>query len=224
MPYKKPLRKKGVREPLHLHFLKLCWFEIHFEDIYDEISRKKFIENFFKYDEKVGIIEKVESEYNLVWAYDKKNFDWENLDKHSIFTKYEWDSQYKIFKTDKLQDTKLTARELYERRTVKDTITNLKQEDDIDKQIERLSEEQSKDGLHHEYRIAKLHETKSNIEQRVSKRLGLDEQNLNITMDSTNDEKIELTLEEKERIQNISSKPDKETQKFLEEIGYESGL
>ena len=43
-------------------------------------------------------------------------------------------------------------------------------------------------------------------------------------MDSTNDEKIELTLEEKERIQNISSKPDKETQKFLEEIGYESGL
>ena len=224
MPYKKPLRKKGVREPHHLHFLKLCWFEIHFEDIYDEISRKNFIENFFKYDEKVGIIEKVESEYNLVWSYDKKNFDWENLDKHSIFTKYEWDSQYKIFKTDKLQNTKLTARELYERRTVKDTITNLKQEDDIDKQIERLSEEQSKDGLHHEYRIAKLHETKSNIEQRVSKRLGLDEQNLNIKMDSTNDEKIELTQEEKERIQNISSKPDKETQKFLEEIGYESGL
>ena len=173
MPYKKPLRKKGVREPHHLHFLKLCWFELHFEDIYDEISRKNFIENFFKYDEKVGIIEKVESEYNLVWSYDKKNFDWENLDKHSIFTKYEWDSQYKIFKTDKLQNTKLTARELYERRTVKDTITNLKQEDDIDKQIERLSEEQSKDGLHHEYRIAKLHETKSNIEQRVSKRLGI---------------------------------------------------
>lgn len=223
MPYKKPLRKKGIREPPHLHFLKLCWFEYHFEDIYDETSRKHFIEHFREYDEKVGIIEKVESEHNLVWTYDDKNFNWESLDKHSVFTKYEWEAQYKIFKTDKLQNTTLTARELFERRTVKDTLINLKQEDEIDKQIERLNKEQSEEGLHHEYRIAKLHETKSNIELRVSKRLGLDEQNLNIKMDSNNEE-IDLTDEEKERIQNVSSKPDKETQKFLEEIGYESGL
>ena len=119
MPYHKPLNKKGKREPPYWHFIKLCWFMVHFDDIFDEISIRKFCINFFELVISKGIIEKIESEFDLEWIW----FDEDGIPEKPDYDKlmspkskpkyYEWYSQYPTFKTDRLQLIENTEREKF---------------------------------------------------------------------------------------------------------------
>lgn len=218
MTWRKPLIKPGVREPPYLHYIKLCWFEYHFEDVTDEASRKYFIEHFYEIAKDMAIFEKIEKNYGISFNFKNKDgtpktFDYDSMHKNQIFGKYEWDDLYKLFKIDKLKNTTNTARERVERSMDKDTITDLKQLQETDKDFDES--EDAGDRL-------KIQKMKSLIFERIQKRVGLDEDTINLNFNSMDKEVRKLTSEDKERIRKVSSKPDEETQKFLEEIGYEN--
>ncbi len=119
MPYKKPLRKTGIAEPHYWHFIKLCWFIVHFEDIQDEISIRKFCREFKEIVINKGIIEKVEQEFNLEWDWwnedgTHKEPDYDKLmNPKSKPKKYGWYTQYPVFKTDRLQSLENSEREKF---------------------------------------------------------------------------------------------------------------
>lgn len=176
MPYKKPLIKKGVREPPYLHYLKLCWFEYHFQDVTDETSKKYFIENFFEIAQNVALFETIEKNYGISWNFynkdgSRKTYNYETMWKHGYFKKYEWDSQYETFKIDKLKHTHDTACERIERSKDIDTITDIKQMHRLDKKIASASDAEE---------IQKYQRAKTIIFDRILERLGLKEKNLNV--------------------------------------------
>ena len=176
MSYRKPLVKKGVREPPYLHFLKLCWFEYHFQDVTDETSKKHFIENFFEIAEDMALFETIEKNYGITWNFynkdgTKKTYNYETLWKNGYFSKYEWDNQYEDFKIDKLKHTHDTACERIERSKDTDTITDIKQLRQIDKKIKKSYDADE---------LQKNQRTKTIIFERMLERLGLKEKNLNV--------------------------------------------
>lgn len=227
MPYRKPLHIKGAWEPPHLHYLKLCWFEVHFEDVTDEISRKYFVEHFFEIAESRSLYEKMEEIYGLKWEYfnddgTPKKYNWEVLDKNSVFTRYQWKEQYPIFKTDKLQLTNDTARERVERSIDKDTVDDIIEYRWLTQKIKSLQESSDmRPDLDYSKTIQRYQRAKTIIADRISKRLGLDELNVNL------DGKLDIdaiisegtySSDEIDEIQNVSSKPDDETQRFLDKL------
>ena len=119
MPYKKPLREKGIREPPYWHFIKLCWFMVHFEDIFDKISIRKFCIDFIELVISKGIIEKIELEYGLTWEWNNEDGtpiipDYDKLmNPNSKPKKYKWYAHYPIFKTDRLQLIENSEREKF---------------------------------------------------------------------------------------------------------------
>ena len=140
MTWKKPLIEKGIREPPYLHYIKLAWFEYHFEDIIDETSRKHFIENFYEIAEAMGLFDKIEKNYGISFTFKnkdgtRKTYNFDSMDKNHVFTKYKWNKLYEDFKIDKLKHTHDTACERVERSKDIDTITDMKQLMQIDKKI-----------------------------------------------------------------------------------------
>ena len=226
MPYRKPLIKKGARESPRLHYLKLCWFEVHFEDVTEQISRKHFIENFFEYAESMGLYEKIESLYGIKWDfYNKdgtpKEYNYTVLDKQCIFSRYDWNSQYPIFKIDKLKTTHDSACERVERSKDKHTLEDLQDYEYVSKRIKKLQsmEEAGYEGLGVE--LNRLDKQKSRITERISRRLGLDELNVNVDGKLDVDAIIQegtYTVDEINELQKVSSKPDKDTQRFLDQL------
>jgi len=125
MPYKTPLRKKGVSETTFAHTVKLCWFHVKFEDIQNKITLKKFCDDFERIVVSGGIWEKVLSDYNIDCDLHKKdgsihkpNYD-KLFRKDGWINKYEWKTQYPIFKSDMLMSSEETERERYIRFTRK---------------------------------------------------------------------------------------------------------
>ncbi|MBO6275715.1 MAG: hypothetical protein J6M91_09330 [Methanobrevibacter sp.] len=166
MPYHKRLRKKGVNEKPFPHAVKLLWFEVHFDDIYDEISLYYFCNHFSEIVKSRGI----------EWEFKNKDGSLKTPEYSTVKTKwydkYEWETQYHIFKTDKLQATRDTARERIERRVDKDTITDLKQIDSFDEKHEKLINQEKMEGIDNTYRINKNQETKNLVTQRLYDRVG----------------------------------------------------
>lgn len=225
MPYKKPLHIKGAWENPRLHYLKLCWFEVHFEDVTEEISRKHFIENFFEYAESMGLYEKIENIYGITWEWynedgSKREYNYTVLDKQCIFSRYHWKSQYAIFKTDRLQSTHNTACERVERSKDKDTLDDIKEYQKVTERIAVLQRMQE-NGEDCDKEIKQNEQTKSIISDRISKRLGLDELNVNVEGKLDVDAIIQegtYSPEEIKELQNVSSKPDEDTQRFLDKL------
>lgn len=218
MTWRKPLIEPGIREPSYLHYLKLSWFVYHFEDITDETSRKHFIENFYEIAKNKDLFKIIETDYGIIFNFKNKDgtpktYDYNILAKNNIFSKYQWKKLYEDFKIDKLKSTHNTARERVERSLDKDTIIDLKQLQETDKDFDES--EDAGDRL-------KIQKMKSLIFDRIQKRVGLDEDTINLNLNTDDKEVRKLTSEDKERIRKVSSKPDEETQKFLEEIGYEN--
>lgn len=227
MPYRKPIHKKGAWEPPRLHYLKLCWFEFHFDDVTDKTSRKYFIEHFFEIAESLGLFEKIEENYGIKWEFynedgTPKEYNYEVLDKQCIFRRYEWKELYSIFKTDKLQSTRDTARERVERSIDKDTIDDIidyRWTDQKIKELEKLAERNHY--VDYSKLIQRYQRSKTIIADRISKRLGLDELNVNVNGKLDVDAVISegtYSLDEIQELQNVSSKPDNETQRFLDQL------
>ena len=186
MPYKKPLRKKGVRESPFAHFIKLSWFEVHFRDIQNKISRREFCINFKKHVIDTGIIEDIESEYNLCWNFynddgsmKQPNYD-NDLHCNEWIKKYEWNTQYSNFKSDKLGSVEMTERERYIR-----NLPNLNNKDyDLidtcykkEKEFQLREKETGKDMT---YYRNKNNDTISNADDRLRKRNGFDKTKLEV--------------------------------------------
>ncbi len=166
MPYHKRLRKKGVNEKIFPHSVKLLWFEVHFDDIYDEISLYYFCTHFSEIIKSRGIEWEFKNEDGSLKTPDYRTV------KTKWYDKYEWETQYPIFKTDKLQATRNTARERIERRLDKDTIIDLKQLDSFDEKHEKLIQQEKREGIDNTYRINKNQETKNMVTQRLYDRVG----------------------------------------------------
>ena len=119
MPYKTPLRKKGVRESIFAHTVKLCWFYVKFEDIHNKITLKKFCEDFERIVVLGGIWERVLSEFNIDCDLHKADGSIHKPNYDKLFRKtgwinlYEWNEQYPIFKADMLMSSDDTERERY---------------------------------------------------------------------------------------------------------------
>lgn len=205
MPYKKPLRKKGVRETVFAHTVKLCWFHIKFEDINNKISLKKFCEDFENIVIIGGIWERVLSEYNIDCDLYKEDGSIHKPDYKKLFSKkgwinqYEWKEQYPIFKSDMLMSTEATEREKYLRYMVK-----LNQEDyelmntchEKEREYRKREEETGKDMT---YYRNKNNETKSQTDERLRKRNGFDKTKVEFEGNVKADVEHKMTAETKAR-------------------------
>ena len=214
MPYKTPLRKKGVSETVFAHTVKLCWFTIKFEDIHNEITLKKFCEDFEEIVISDGIWEKVITEFNINCDLHKKdgsihkpNYD-KLFRKDGWINKYEWKKQYPQFKADKLMSSDETERERYIRYTRK---MNDEDYDSLNDCYQRKKEEDL-----NVYQNNKNEETITIINERLRKRNGFDkESTINLNADVTADVKQEiLTAEDKE-------KQLKELREQMEQMAYD---
>lgn len=203
MPYKKPIRKKGVRESFFAHFIKLCWFEVHYKDINNKISRREFCINFKKHVIDTGIIENIEVDYGLSWDFYNEdgsiktpNYD-NDLYCNEWIKKYEWDTQYPIFEANKLMSTPDTEREKYYR--------NMPWLNQQDYELMETCHEKEKEYLQKEketgkdmtYYRNKNNETKSQTDERLRKRIGVNEENINIKSENTNNN-LNVNITDKE--------------------------
>ena len=201
MPYKKPLCEKGVRERPYAHFIKLCWFEVHFQDIQNKISFRKFCKNFKQIMENTTIIEDIEAEYDLEWSYynedgSLKEPNYEDIKCNKWRKKYKYSELYGIYKSDKLQSVEMTEREKYIRNLPK---LNNHDYDLLDTCYEKEEEYQEKEkttGKDMTYYRNKNNDTISNTDERLRKRNGFDKtkveldgniksENLNVEVKST---------------------------------------
>ncbi len=180
MPYKKPLRKKGVSETTFAHTVKLCWFHIKFEDIHNKISLKKFCEDFEKIVVSAGIWEKVISEYNIDCdlhkedgSIHKPNYD-KLFRKDGWINKYEWKTQYPQFKSDMLMSTDQTEQEKYIRYKSKLNKQDYELLDTCDEKEKEFQLKERETGKDMTYYRNKNNETKSHVEERLRKRNGFD--------------------------------------------------
>lgn len=182
MSYKKPLRKKGAREPKEKHIVKLCYFEFKIQDIHNEHSRKYFIEHFKEINEKVAILKKIEAKYDLDIScmYNQEGElippIYEDYHKHNYFTKYEWNEQYKTFKIDYIQEIEGSELEKYLLQQAKwNQADALIMEDGI-KKHKRLIREELEEFKDNTYKINKNNETITEADTRWRRRVGLDKE------------------------------------------------
>lgn len=195
MPYKTPLRKKGVRETIFAHTVKLCWFYVKFEDIHDKISLRKFCDNFEEMVVIGGIWEKVLSDFNIDCDLHKPDGTIHKPVYKKLFGKkgwinlYEWKTQYPIFKSDMLMSSEETERERYIRYTRKMNDEDYK----------------SLDKCYHNKRLplnvyenCKNEETITIIDERLRKRNGFDKE----TSDTT-PETVQIPLNPEHEDQHI---------------------
>ena len=213
MPYKTPLRKKGVSETTFAHTVKLCWFYIKFEDIHDKITLKKFCDDFEQIVVLDGIWEKVLSEYDIDCdlhkpdgTIHKPNYD-KLFRKDGWINKYEWKTQYPIFKADMLIASDDTERERYIRHTRK---MNDEDYDSLDECYQRKKEPLTV------YENNKNEETITIIDERLRKRNGFDkESTINLNADVEADVKTKADI-----AQDIILKPEyvELTRKLLEDV------
>ena len=166
--WKQPIRQNGARESDFAYTVKLIWMITTFNDSYNELTIKKFIDNFLHYAKLASI-----------------NWDFYNPDgtpQLPIYDtvvkiwvkKYQWHECYEIFEKEKTHEAKIEALLIYDKKLLKDTITDFKHIDEIDERIEHYFREQKELDRDHTYRIAKLEETKNSIWHRIRERLGLD--------------------------------------------------
>lgn len=178
MPYKKPLCEKGVRERPYAHFIKLCWFEIHFKDIHNEISFRKFCKNFQQIIGNTTIIEDLEAEYNLEWNYynedgSLKEPNYEDIKCNKWRKKYKYSELYKKFKADKLGSTEMSEREKYIRNMAKLNTQDYKLLDRCYEKEEEYTIDEMNGGKDKTYYRNKNNDTISNIDERLRKRNNL---------------------------------------------------
>lgn len=206
MTYKQPLRKKGVRESLFAHFIKLCWFEVHFRDIQNKISRRQFCINFQKHVVDAGIIEEIESEYNISWNFynddgsiKEPNYD-NDLYCNEWIKKYEWNELYLKFKSDKLMSTEVTEREKYLRNLSK---LNSQDYDLLNTCFEKEKEFQIREattGKDMTYYRNKNSDTISNTDDRLRKRNGFDKTKVelegNVKADVETENKSQVNIDD----------------------------
>lgn len=221
MPYKTPLRKKGVSETVFAHTVKLCWFYVKFEDINEKISLKKFCENFEEIVVSGGIWEKVLSDYNIDCDLHKKdgsihtpNYD-KLFRKNGWINKYEWKKQYPIFKSDKLMSTEVTEREKYIRHMAK---LNSHDYDLLDRCYEKEDEYtaiEESNGKDMTYYRNKNNETISNTDERLRKRNGFDKTKLEVEGNVKADVKQTITSSE------IKANQLKELRERMDEMTYD---
>ena len=203
MPYKTPLRKKGIRETVFEHTVKLCWFYVKFEDIHDKITLKKFCENFEEIVVTEGIWEKVISEFNIDCDLHKADGSIHKPNYKKLFAKkgwinqYGWREQYPIFEANKLMSTPDTEREKYYR-----NMSRLNQQDyelmeTCHEKEKEYCEKEKETGKDMTYYRNKNNETKSQTDERLRKRIGINEENINIKSENTNNNlNINLTDEQ----------------------------
>lgn len=186
MPYKTPLRKKGVSETTFAHTVKLCWFYIKFEDIQDKITLKKFCDEFEKIVVSDGIWEKVLSEFNIDCDLHKEdgtihkpNYD-KLFRKEGWINKYEWKEQYPKFKADKLMSSEETEREKYIRYMAKLNQNDFNLLDRCYDKEEEYTTIEETGGKDMTYYRNKNNDTISNIDDRLRKRNGFDKTKLEL--------------------------------------------
>jgi len=189
MPYKTPLRKKGVREPVFAHTVKLCWFHIKYEDINNKITLKKFCDEFEEMVVNGGIWEKVLTEFDIDCDLHKKDGTIHKPVYKQLFSRkgwinaYEWKEQYLKFKSDMLMSTEETEREKYIRHMAR---LNSNDYDLLDrcyvKEKEYTSVEEN-DGKDMTYYRNKNNDTISNIDERLRKRNGFDKTKVELNGD-----------------------------------------
>lgn len=220
MPYKKPLCEKGVRERPYAHFIKLCWFEVHFRDIKNEISFRKFCKNFKKIMEDTTIIEDIESDYGLEWEYynedgSLKEPNYEDIKSNQWRKKYKYKELYGVFKSDKLMSTEVTEREKYIRHMAK---LNSHDYDLLDRCYEKEDEYtaiEESNGKDMTYYRNKNNETISNTDERLRKRNGFDKTKLEVEGNVKADVKQTITSSE------IKAKQLKELRERMDEMTYD---
>ena len=186
MPYKTPLRKKGVSETTFAHTVKLCWFHVKFEDIQDNTSLRKFCEHFEEIVVAGGIWEKVISDYNIDCDLHKPDGTIHKPDYKKLFSKdgwinkYEWKTQYPQFKADKLMTTEDTEREKYIRYMKKLNQNDYNLLDRCYGKEEEYTIIEESGGKDMTYYRNKNNDTISNIDERLRKRNGFDRTKLEV--------------------------------------------
>lgn len=142
--------------------LEYCKYKL--KDVYNE----KTYSDFEKY-----ISQKVKKG-EINWKH--KNTPTYNTIANKWFKRWKWKECAKAYENAHIEPQKAEAFAIYNKKYLKDTITDFKIIDKIDIRITQLFRQQKEDAIDNTYRIAKLEETKNSVWHRIRERLGLDKE------------------------------------------------
>lgn len=166
--WKKPIRQKGARESDFAYAAKLIWIKTKYDDSYDELTLAEIIEKIDYYANLVGI---------SIEYYKKDGVTLEKADYDLItakwIPKYKWHECYTAYENEMNHESKVKALLIFDKKLLKDTITDFKTIDKIDERTSQLFEQQKLEDIDNTYRIAKLEETKNSVWHRIVERLDL---------------------------------------------------
>lgn len=166
--WKKPIRQKGARESDFAYAVKLVWIKTKYDDSYDELTLAEIIEKIDYYANLVGI----SIEYHKKDGVTLEKADYDLITAKWI-PKYKWHECYTAYENEMNHESKVKALLIFDKKLLKDTITDFKTIDKIDERTSQLFEQQKLEDMDNTYRIAKLEETKNNVWHRIVERLDL---------------------------------------------------
>ena len=148
-------------ETQYAHDTKVLYCKYKFEDIYDE----KNLTDFAKWLHESITNGTIEWKYKRIPHYKTIESKW--------FDRWDWEGCAKAYEEEMTQPLQNTARLIFEKRMLEDTITDFKTIDKLDDRNDRLFRDQKLNGTKNDYQIAKNEETKNSIWRRICDRLNL---------------------------------------------------
>ena len=131
--WKKPIRQKGARESDFAYAAKLVWIKTKYDDSYDELTLAEIIEKIDYYADLVGI---------SIEYYKKDGVTLEKADYDLItakwIPKYKWHECYAAYENEMNHESKVKALLIFDKKLLKDTITDFKTIDKIDERTSQL--------------------------------------------------------------------------------------
>lgn len=165
--WKKPIRRDGARETDFAYNIKLIWIKTKYDDVYNELTTKKIIENINQYA----------TNYHINIHFHNKDGTLKEVNYITVIqtwiNKYNWHECYAAYENEMNHESKIKALLIFDKKLLKDTITDFKTIDEIDERTSQLFEQQKLEDIDNTYRIAKLEETKNSVWHRIVERLDL---------------------------------------------------
>lgn len=182
--WKKLLTDSKGDESEYAHDAKVLYCKFKFEDIFNE----KNLTDFHEWLNKSIIEGTIEWKHKTIPVYKTIQSKW--------FKRWKWEKSAKSYADEMKRPLRESARLIFEKRILEDTIKDFKTIDKLDKRNNRLFHEQEIGPNKNDYQIAKNEETKNSIWHRIIERLGLTDEN------EDNDDKQYLPVDDNPKHEN----------------------
>ncbi len=172
--WKEPLQIGKRTESDYAYDSKIVYCMANYNDEYGQMTVKDFADNF---EEKL-------KEVDFEWKHKKKDgtprYPSYKQIKNKWWKLYKWAECATVYAEDKKGPELEKAILIFDKKILKDTITDFKTIDSHQERIKQLRLQEKLEGVDNTYKIARLEETINSIWHRIKERLGLDKENLDV--------------------------------------------